>query len=136
MVDEKDLKLKSTEEDAPLTINIGNICEGAALEAFDASLAKIIANIMDQNTEAKAKREMRLVISFHPKDDRTQINCQFDCSEKLAGMIPATSKLFIGKDAEGGLHALTEDPRQMHIFTPPKPKEVPAPIEFSAAKSR
>ena len=125
---------KSTEEDDPVTINIGNVCDGAMVQAFERSLAKCLANIADPNTEAKRKRQVILVLSLHPKEDRTQINCEFDCNEKLAGMIPATSRMYIGKDESGALYALTSDPRQMNIFTPPAPKQVPAPIEFKAAK--
>ena len=48
--------------------------------------------------------------------------------------MPANSRIFVAKDAEGVLYALDEDPRQMHIFTPQKPVEAPAPIIFSNAK--
>jgi hypothetical protein len=115
-----------------ITINIGNISDGALVEAFEVELAKVIANIMDPSTEAKTKRQITMTVKFHPKDDRTQINVETSVDTRLAGLMPSSTRIFIGKDAEGGLHALDEDPRQMHIFTPPKPVEAKAPIVFSS----
>ena len=115
-------------------ITISNVCGGAMVEAFETSLRKCLANIMDPNTDARRKREVRLTLTLHPKDDRVTVDCEFDCTEKLASMIPVESRLFVGKDAEGTLYALTEDPRQMNIFTPPAPREVPQPIQFQVAK--
>lgn len=118
----------------PITINIGNICDGAMIDAFEVELAKVLRNIHDPSTEAKTKRRITLELELHPKDDRTQINVQFTCSSKLAGLMPSTSRFFIGKDVEGGLVPLAEDPRQMNIFTPPAPVKVPSPIIFSGKK--
>jgi hypothetical protein len=110
------------------------ICEGALVEAFEVELAKVIKNIMDPNTEAKAKRSITMTVDFHPKDDRVQINVESEVKTRLAGLVPANSRIFVAKDADGVLYALDEDPRQMHIFTPAKPVEAPAPIVFSSAK--
>jgi hypothetical protein len=43
--------------------------------------------------------------------------------------------MFIGRDVDGALVPLADDPRQMNIFTPLKPVERPKPIEFKAAGS-
>jgi hypothetical protein len=126
--------MEQPQEEA-IPINIGNICDGAMVEAFELKLADVLRNIMDPSTEARQKREIVLRVKFHPKDDRVQINCEFTCDTKLAGLMPATSRMFVGRDAEGALYALSEDPRQMHIFTPPAPKEAPAPIPFANGTS-
>ena len=55
------------QENEPIPINIGNICDGALVEAFEVELAKVIKNIMDPNTEAKAKRSITMTVDFHPK---------------------------------------------------------------------
>jgi hypothetical protein len=121
----------NTQENEPIPINIGNICEGALVEAFAVELDKVLKNIMDPNTEARAKRSITFEVAFHPKDDRVQVNTEFSSKTRLAGLIPVNQKIFVGKDAEGVLYALDEDPRQMYIFTPPKPIEAPQPIPFS-----
>lgn len=120
--------------EGPITINIGNVCGGAMVEAFALKLQELLDNIMDPNTEARKKRELHLVLRLTPKDDRVQIDSEFECTTKLAGLIPTQSRMYIGRDEMGSLYALTEDPRQMHIFTPPKPVEAPKPIEFKTSK--
>jgi hypothetical protein len=121
-------------EKEQITINIGNVADGAMIEAFQLELQKVIQNIMDPSTEATAKRYIRLELMLKPKDDRIQLNTEFTCTSKLAGIIPVDSRIFIGKDSEGQLVALAEDPRQMNIFQAPKPVELPKPIEFNGKR--
>jgi hypothetical protein len=118
----------------PITINIGNIADGAVIEAFDVELAKVLTNIMDLSTEARTKRRITLELEFHPKDDRIQIGVQFTCASKLAGLMPSISRMFVGKTEAGELVPLADDPRQMNIFAAPKPVQIPAPIIFSGKK--
>ena len=117
----------------PAVICLDNVCEGAAVEAFGIELGKVLDNIHDANTSATAKRSITLEVVIVPKEDRTQLNVAFRCKSSLAGIVPATSRMFIGKDEHGNLYALDRDPRQASLFTPPKPREVAKPIEFKAA---
>ncbi len=119
----------------PITINIGNVSDGALVEAFELKLREVLANIADPHTPATAKREINLRLVLRPKEDRVQIDSQFTCTARLAGLIPASSRMFVGKDGDGNLYALADDPRQLNIFTPPKPKEVPV-LEFNSAERR
>lgn len=127
-------KLATAEIEPPITINIGNIADGAVIEAFQIELDRIVRNIVDPNTAATKKRSILLQIDFHPKDDRTQLGVEFNCTAKLAPMAPSTSRVFIGKDTDGNPVTLADDPRQMNIFTPPKPVELAKPIIFSGKK--
>ena len=113
-----------------ITINIGNVADGAMVEAFEVALQKAITNIMDPNTEARTKRKIVLALTLHPKEDRCQVNVEFTVETKLAGIIPSTGRLFIGKTEDGMLVPLADDPRQMNIFTPPKPPEAPSVLTF------
>jgi len=115
----------------PVTINIGNVSDGALIEAFDLKLKEVLANIADVNTPATAKREITLRLILKPKEDRVQINTRFHCTAKLAPIVEVESRIFVGKDKDGNLYALSDDPRQLNIFNPPKPKEAPRPLEFS-----
>ena len=121
-------------EQQPQAITVDNVCGGALPAAFELSVRKCLANIMDPNTPARAKRQVVMVLTLAPKDDRVTVDCALDCTEKLANVLGVESRLFVGKDEEGTLYALTDDPRQMNIFTPPAPRELPAPIEFKTAK--
>lgn len=119
--------------DEPQLIDIDSISEGAMVQAFGMKLAEVLANITDPNTPATAKREITLKLSLHPKEDRTQIDTQFTCKASLASIVPSTSRIYMGHDEEGNCYALDRDPRQQNLFTPPQPKEAPAPIQFKAS---
>jgi hypothetical protein len=114
----------------PTTINIGNVSDGAMIEAFDLKLREVLANIADANTPATAKREIILRLVLKPKEDRVQVQTRFFCEAKLASVEEVDSRIYVGRDKEGTLYALAEDPRQLNIFTPPVPKEAPKPLEF------
>lgn len=77
-----------------------------------------------------------MVITLKPKEDRVQLAAELNCSSKLAPLMPANARIFIGKDESGALYALTEDPRQMNIFTPPKPVEAPPVIQFTGSTKK
>ncbi len=72
----------------PTTINIGNVSDGALVEAFELKLREVLQNIADPHTPATAKREINLRLVLRPKDDRVQLETQFTCTAKLAGLIP------------------------------------------------
>lgn len=120
------------EKDPPVSINLGNIANGAMVELFEEELPKILANINDTNTKATAKRTMTLTIEFQPDADRIVTSPTIGITLALAKRQKVTNaRMFIGKGEDGKLYALTADPRQMHIFTPAAPKEVPKPLEFT-----
>jgi hypothetical protein len=122
--------------EAPITINIGNICDGAAVDAFEKKLAECLANICDLNTPATASRTVVLKVKLKPREDRVQINAEFTCSTTLPSFVPKTSRLFVGRDDEGNLYGLTEDPRQIKLFQPPKPRELPPVVSFKPAEKK
>lgn len=121
--------------EAPITINIGNLCKGKIIDAFDIELGKIIANIQDIDTPAQAMRTLNLKVTFKPDGTRNKIDSEFTCESKLAQPHPQTDVFYVGKDKDSGLlYGLMYDPRQSSIvFEAPKPKEAPKPLEFKAA---
>src|SRR5450756_460852 len=108
--------------EGPVTINIGNLGEGAIIDKFDIELSKCLANIYDMNTPAKAARTITLKIKLLPSDDRVRIGCEVAADSSLAAAHSHESHFFVAKDAEGALHGIVVDPRQLNIFSPPKPK--------------
>lgn len=112
------------------TINIGNINEGAMIDGFDLELRKALENIADLSTPATATRTVTLSLTLKPHSDRVVIETEFRCASKLAGIETHKSKIFLGRAEEGALVAFDADPRQMPLWSPPKPAKVPEPIEF------
>ena len=119
--------------EAPITINIGNLGNGSVIEKFDQELARCIANIYDLDTPTMAPRTITLKIKLRPSEDRVKIAVEVSCESSLASVRASDSQFYVAKDADGNLHGIVMDPRQLNIFTPPKPKEQPKPIEFKTA---
>jgi hypothetical protein len=119
----------------PITINIGNLCKGKIIDAFDVELQKCLDNIYDLGTPATTTRTITLRVKLKPDDARIKIASEFSCDSSLAQPFPVTDVFFVGKDGETGkLYGLMSDPRQASIiFTPPNRKEAPKPIEFKSA---
>ncbi len=117
-----------------IALDLTTICEGAAIEAFGVELGKLLESIHDGNTSATKTRTIVLELQVTPKEDRTQLNLAFKCRSSLAGLVPASSRMFIAKDEHGNLYAVDRDPRQTNLFTPPTPKAVAEPIVFRKAE--
>jgi hypothetical protein len=113
-------------------IDINTINEGAMIDGFAIELRKALENIADLNTPATAVRAVRLELILKPHSDRVVIETEFKCGSKLASIETHKSKIFLGRAEEGALVAFDADPRQMPLWSPPKPAKAPDPIEFRA----
>lgn len=108
-------------EQEAIPVNIGNINDGAMIEAFAIELGKALQNIADINTPATATREVTMKLVMKPHGDRIQIDTEFKASSKLAAIETHKSKIFMGQNDEGGFMAYVTDPRQMPLWTVQKP---------------
>lgn len=102
--------------DGPVSMNIGNICEGAVPERFARQVQKILANIADPMTDSEGKRTLTITFKFTPTPDRKAAAVSFTCKSALLEDEPVTGSVFISKG-----HAYTEDPRQAALFAQEKP---------------
>ena len=112
-------------------VNIGNINEGAAIDAFDLELRKILENIADLSTVATATRSITLRVDFKPESDRCKVHTEFRCTSKTAPIETHKSQIYVGRTEEGALIAFDADPRQMPLWSAPKPRETPV-VQFSS----
>jgi hypothetical protein len=116
----------------PVPIDINNINEGAMVEGFEIELRRALENIADINTVATATREVALVLLLKPHADRVQIETEFRCKSKLAGVEVHKSKLFLGHTEEGTPIAFLNDPRQMPLWSAPAPPLKKNVVSFGA----
>ena len=98
------------QEELTLT-NLGN---GGAVELFEEELGKLLENILDPNTDPKAKRKLSLEVTFAPNSDRNEVAIDVACKSKLAPMVSAAATVFVGR-RHGRTIAVTHDPRQLQI---------------------
>lgn len=119
-----------TEPVEAIPVNIDNINDGAMIEAFDLEFKRALANICDLNTPATATRTITLQLVLKPHSDRVTIETEFKASSRLAAIETHKAKCFMAKAEDGSLVAFTSDPRQMPLWSAPKPKEA-AVIAFN-----
>ena len=76
---------------------------GAIAEITDYEVERVVANIMDPNTNATAKRKITITLTFAPDDYRQQIGMDAQAKTTLAPIQPVRTSLCITKARDGSL---------------------------------
>lgn len=76
---------------------------GAIAEITDYEVERVVANIMDPNTAAKAKRKITITLTFTPDDYRQQIGMDAQAKTSLVPVQPVRTNLCITKGRDGEL---------------------------------
>jgi hypothetical protein len=83
---------------------------GVVIDLFDEELKKVLANIEDENTEAKAERSVTIKIAIKPDKTRRTGEVKVQAYSTLAKVKPAESLVFFDMDDDGRLAAFEDDP--------------------------
>jgi len=86
-------------------VSLENLGRGAAVEQFDDALQKVLININDPNTPAKANRQVTLKVTIKPSENRDIANVAIEVTPKLAPAQPTTTAIAIGKTIAGTVEA-------------------------------
>lgn len=81
---------------------------GAFQERVDYEMARILDNILDDNTQPTAKRKMVLTMEFVPDDDRTNITVNVTAKSTLAATTPVRTSLYVCGDSRNGQISVVE----------------------------
>lgn len=81
--------------------SILQMAKGAIQERVDYEVSRIVDNILDINTDAKAKRKVVLTIELKPDDNRQVITFSASAKSTLAPTKPIDSALVITSDKQG-----------------------------------
>lgn len=92
---EKEESMGKLGEESDLT-SLTNLGQGAAVERFNDALQTVIENMMDVNTDDKA-REIRLVVKFKPNNSRNRCDVSYLVTTKLSPAESLSTQLFVGK---------------------------------------
>ena len=85
--------------------SLANLADGAAVEAFDYQLRRVLENCIDPNTSDKA-RSVTLKVTVRPgKKNRNICDVAFDVKASYAPLKTFESVLFVGKNEEGAIEA-------------------------------
>lgn len=78
--------------------SILEMARGAILERTDYEMSRLLANILDPNTNPTAKRKLTLTLTLEPDDDRETIEVNCVAKSTLAPTNPVKTKLYVADE--------------------------------------
>ena len=121
--------------DTNIKNSILDMTNGAIKEVVDQDVTKVINNILDINTKAKAKRKITLTIEFAPEEDRKKIAISVISKPTLCPTNPVSTTLaFVpGREGEAQLvEMVPQVPGQMALDG--SEQTTPKLLKLSAAR--
>ena len=109
----------------PKEATLETLVGGAVPELFDRELQRVLANINDPNTKAKAKRTISLKVTIAPYKDRSGADLAVECTSKIAPVDAAEGRIYIA-DRNGKLSAHTADLDQGQLYSEDSSKKMTA----------
>lgn len=115
----------------PKTIekSILEMANGAFKERADYEMSRLIANILDPNTSATAKRKLVLTLELKADDTRQNIGVSVTAKSTLAATNPVTTSLYVA-DKDNVVEMVPQIPGQFGLETP----EQEAPMTLKLIK--
>ncbi len=95
-----------------IKLNLAQMAQGKLQERFQYEMQKIVENILDRNTDEKAKRKLTLEIDFIPQKGRRMVNVEIKSKVKLASDEPIETNIVLngqGDSAEYGQGSFLSD---------------------------
>lgn len=87
-------------------LDLSNLADGGLQEKLDHELEKVLENILDLNTEAKAKRKINITLTLSANEERTVVDTVMNVKSTLAPQNGVGTTILVGRDYETGeLHA-------------------------------
>jgi len=94
--------------------SILQMAQGAILERTDCEMSRILADILDPNTSATAKRKLTITLELKPDDDRQTITVSCTAKSTLAATNPVVTSLHV-VDKDNVVEMTPQIPGQMGI---------------------
>lgn len=91
--------------------SILQMARGAIQERADYEMSRLLANILDVNTKATAKRTLTLTLELKPDDTRQNIAVSCTAKSTLASTNPVTTSLYVA-DEENVVEMVPQIPGQ------------------------
>lgn len=91
--------------------SILQMARGAIQERADYEMSRILANILDANTAAAAKRKLTITLELKPDDERQTITVSCTAKSTLAPTNPVVTSLYVA-DEENVVEMVPQIPGQ------------------------
>lgn len=92
-------------KDKTIKIDLSKIANTALQEKVDKELEKVLENILDLNTEAKATRKITIILTMSTDDERTVVKTGMEVKSTLAPQKGVATTVIVGRDGTGKIHA-------------------------------
>lgn len=89
--------------DKNIRFDINELADGGTREQIEREVKKIMANILDLNTEDKKKRSLTIRVDFTPDENRKTINTHVQVKSTLAPQNVVNTTLLVGRDTNTGI---------------------------------
>ena len=116
--------------------NLDELLDGALTERFNQEMDRVMANVFDPNTDAKAKRQIQIIIDIAPNEWRDAAEFKVTLKTKTVPADAITQTVFLYQDDDGKVVA-TERIRQIpgQIGIDGEVQRLPKVLEFGNTKS-
>lgn len=84
---------------------LDELLDGGVTERFNIEMERVMNNVFDPNTDAKAARTISIVISIKPNERRDAADFKVDVKSKVAPMVPISQTVFLRQDDAGNVVA-------------------------------
>lgn len=91
---------------------LDELMDGALTERFNSEMERVLNNVFDPNTDAKAKRQIQIVINIAPNERRDAADFKVDVKSKIAPPVAISQMVFLNMDDAGRVTA-TEITREV-----------------------
>lgn len=91
--------------------SILEMASGAIMERVDYEMSRVIANIQDVNTSAKAKRTITVTLTITPDSKRQNLHMAAVSKSKLEATSPVETALWLTEDEDGETVAVEMTPQ-------------------------
>lgn len=82
-------------------INVLELAKGAIAEQISNEMGKVLANLMDPNTDTKTKRKLTVTLVFEADENRESVDCAAQAKSTLAPVKAITTRLILDTDHMG-----------------------------------
>ena len=107
--------------------SILQMARGAIQEREDYEMSRLLANILDANTSATAKRKLTITLELKPDDTRQNIAVSCAAKSTLAATNPVTTSLYVA-DEDNVVEMVPHIPGQMSMDN--REQDAPASLKL------
>lgn len=94
--------------------SILQMARGAIMERADYEMSRLLANILDPNTSATAKRKLTLTLELKPDNNRQTITVSCIAKTTLAATNPVVTSLYVA-DEDSVVEMVPQIPGQLRM---------------------